>query len=100
MLKQCSTPSYFELKAEQPGQYMELTPQIPPTTGTAKPSILRPDAIETTKYVASPKKSHNTLSILPGLPGTPKMVTKDATPLPYHSMLLDIGVPPQRFQLD
>ena len=32
MLKPCSTPSYFELKAEQPGQYMELTPPIPHTT--------------------------------------------------------------------
>ena len=29
MLKPCSTFSYFELKAEQPGLYMELTPPIP-----------------------------------------------------------------------
>ena len=100
MLKPCSTPSYFELKAEQLGKYMELTPLIPPTAGTAKPSILRPDASETTKDVASPKKSPNTLGTLPASPGTPKVVTKDATPHSHHSMCLNIGVLPQRFQTD
>ena len=100
MFKPHSHPSYFELKAEQPGQYMELTPPIPSTTGTAKPSILRPDASATTKYVASPKKSPNTLGTLHASPGTPKMVIKDATPLPHCSMHLNIVVPPQRFQPD
>ena len=100
MLKPCSTPSYFELKAKQPWQYMELTPLIPPTTGTAKPSISRPDASETTKDVASPKKSPNTLGTLPASPGTCKRVTKDVPPLPHHSIHSNIGVPPQRFQLD
>ena len=100
MLKPCSTPSYFELEAEQPGQYMELTPPMPHTTGIAKPPFLRPHAIKTTKNVASPQKSPNTLGTLPASPGTPKMVTKDATPLPQNSMHLNIGVPPQRFQPD
>ena len=70
MLKPHNTPSYFELKAEKPGQYMEVTPPIPHTTGIAKPSFLRPDAIETTKDVASPKKSPNVLGTLPVSPGT------------------------------
>ena len=50
MFKPHSHPSYFELKAEQPGQYMELTPPIPSTTGTAKPSILRQDANATDHF--------------------------------------------------
>ena len=97
MLKPCSTPSYFELKVEQPEECMELTPPIPPTTGTAKPSISRTDAIRTIKDVASPKKPPNTFGILPASPGIPMMVTKDATPLPCYSVHLKIGVQPQRF---